>query len=186
MTDSDILALYNERDETAITHTAEVYGGYCRAIAMQILQDAADAEECINDTYLRAWNAIPPAAPENLRAYLGKITRHLAFDTYKKRTADKRGGGQLPLILDELSECLPSGDEPAYITDRLLMNDCLNQFLSGLSTAKRYMFLRRYWYADTVEEIAKAIHCSENSVYVTLSRLRKQLRVILEKEGMNV
>jgi len=184
MKDSELLALYTQRDETAITHTADIYGRYCYAVAHRILNNSDDAEECVNDTYLHAWNAIPPAAPTNLKAFLATITRHLAFDRYKARTADKRGGGDIPLILDELSECLSAGDEGDRVTDLLLLKDCLTRFLSGLPATKRWIFLRRYWYADPVKEIAKALHKSENEVSVTLSRLRSQLKALLKKEGV--
>ncbi len=186
MQDSEILALYAARDEQAISQTQATYGTYCRTVAGRLLSSDADAEECVNDAFLRAWNAIPPANPQNLRAYLAKIVRRLAFDRYKSQTADKRGGGELPLVLDELSECIPSGNEADHVTEAILLKSCLERFLRELSADKRYIFLRRYWHADTVKAIAAATGKSENDISVTLSRLRTSLKTILEKEGVDL
>ncbi len=186
MQDSDIVALFFERDETAIAQVDVQYGGYCRTIARRILQNDADADECVNDTYQRAWDAIPPAKPANLRTYLGKIARHLAFDRYKSLHADKRGSGELPLVLDELSECLSGGDDSARLTESIVLKDCLEHFLKALPPQKRFIFLRRYWYADAIKDIADALGKTENDVSVTLSRLRSSLKTTLEKEGIAV
>lgn len=186
MTDREIVALFFARDESAIAQIDSAYGNYCRAIADSILQNDEDTEECVSDAYLRAWNAIPPASPLLLRTYLGKITRRLAFDRYQKRHADKRGGGQIPLILDELSECLPSRGNPDETDNTLLTQDCLDRFLRSLPDEQRWMFVRRYWYAARVKDIAKALHKSENDVSVTLSRLRSKLKDELEKEGIDI
>ena len=184
MQDRDIVALYIARDEQAIVQTQETYGAYCRTVAVHLLSNDADAEECVNDAFLRVWNAIPPAHPQNLRTYLAKIVRRLAFDRFKAQTADKRGGGELPLVLDELSECIGNNREPDDATEAILLKDCLERFLRELPADKRYMFLRRYWYADAVKDIAKALGRRENDVTVTLSRLRVSLKTILKKEGV--
>lgn len=186
MQDREIVGLFWDRDEQAIVHAAARYGGYCRTIASRILQNEADVEECVNDTYRHAWDAIPPAKPQNLRTYLGAIARHLAFDRYKAGRADKRGGGELPLVLDELSECLSCGDETEKTTEAILLKDCLERFLYTLSKQNRYIFLRRYWYADSIKDIADALGKSENTVSVTLWRLRSSLKSMLQKEGIDL
>ena len=182
MEDTRIIELYWERDEQAITETGAKYGVYCRAIAMQILQNGEDAEECVNDTYLRAWNAIPPHRPSRLSVFLGKITRRLALDRYAALTADKRGGGTQAAIIEEWRDALPDGDgDPA---DDMAVRDALNRFLRQLPADKRRIFIRRYWYGDTIAAIAADSHATESAVKMTLSRTRDELKTFLEKEGI--
>lgn len=177
MDDKQIIELYFARSEQAIEESAVKYGGYCRTIAGNILPNAADAEECVSDTWLRAWDAIPPARPERLRAFLGRITRNLALDRLR---AEKR---RCP-IREELSECLTQGDPTAGLVDRVVLTAALDRFLAGLSTKKRKLFLRRYWYFATVEELARDFGMSESGVKMTLLRLRRELKEQLKQEGI--
>ena len=182
MDDSGIVDLYWQRSDRAVTETADKYGAYCRHIATAILQSREDAEECVNDTWLRAWNAIPPQRPERLQTFLGKITRNLALNRWEKSRAEKRGEGQMSLVLDELAECVGSGEDP--MEDKLHFRDVLNRFLAGLPGEARKIFVRRYWYMSPVKEIAAEYGFSESKVAVTLFRTRKQLKSVLEKEGI--
>ena len=180
MDDSGIIALYWERSDRAIAETANKYGAYCHTIADAILPSREDAEECVNDTWLRAWNAIPPHKPERLQTFLGKITRNLALNRWEKERAQKRGVGQSSLILDELAECVGSGED--RIADELHFREVLNRFLAGLPARTRKIFVRRYWYMSPVKEIAADYGISESKVAVTLFRTRNQLKAVLEKE----
>lgn len=182
MEDWQIIELFWNRSEEAVTAAAEKYGNYCHRIAYNILASREDSEECVNDTYLRAWNAIPPHRPENLSAFLGRITRNLAFDRYAAATADKRGGGELPLVLDELQTCLP---QPG-MEENLALTDALNRFLGGLKPEQRKIFMLRYWQVLSVEEVAKTLCISQSKVKMTLLRTRRQLREFLEKEELGV
>ena len=186
MLDSQIVQLYWDRDERAIPETAAAYGGYCFTIAHNILDSTQDAEECVNDTWLRAWNAIPPHRPSVLSAFLGRITRNLALQLFRRDHAQKRGGGEIDLVFEELSECV-SGSESAEqsVNERELMR-AINEFLAGQSAKKRKIFVRRYWYADSIAQIARRMHMSENSVSVTLHRMRAALRAYLEERGFAV
>lgn len=187
MQDSDIIELYWQRSERAIAETANKYGTYAHSIAHAILQNDADAEECVNDAYLRLWNAIPPARPNGFRTFLGKIVRNLSLNRYQKQTANKRGAGQVALVLEELSECIPSPDrDGAALADDIVIRQALNRFLGRLSRDARIVFLRRYFYMESVEKIADACGWTQSKVTVTLSRLRQRLRQELKKEGIDV
>jgi len=183
MEDSRIVALYWERNESALTHTREKYGAYCHAIAWQILHSREDAAECENDTYLRAWNAIPPDRPHGLRAYLGAITRRLSLDRWRKRTTQKRGG-EVALSLEELGECVPHPDTVPEAVEAGETAAILSDFLRSLPAVECDVFLRRYWYFDAVAQIAKRYGYSESKVKMMLKRTRDKLRVRLEKEGI--
>lgn len=176
MDDKQIIALFFARDEEAIGESAKKYGGYCRAIAGRILDDPGDCEECVSDTWLRAWNAIPPSRPERLGAFLGRITRNLALDRLR---AEQR----CP-VREELGECLSQGDPTAGMVDRVVLTAALNRFLDGLPGKKRRLFVRRYWYFATVEELAREFGMSESNVKMTLLRLRQELKEKLKQEGM--
>lgn len=176
MQDAAIIRLYFARDERAISETAQKYGSYCAAIANNILTDRLDAEECVNDTWLRTWNAIPPQRPRQFSAFLGKITRNLSLSRYRARTAEKRGGGQTPLVLDELAELVSDTDTVEQQLAYRELVAALNAFLGKLPGEKRALFLRRYWYFDPICDIAARFGMTENNVCVTLSRLRQQLR----------
>lgn len=184
MEDKLIIALYWDRSENAISETAHKYGRYCHYIAHSVLQNEEDAAECVNDTYLRAWNAIPPKCPNNLRTFLGKITRNLALNRYEQRSAEKRGAGQLPQVLEELQECIPSDDSTDQIIDRIVLREILNTFLETLKPDARKVFVRRYWYFSSIQEIAQEFGMTESKVTVTLCRTRQKLAQLLKKEGI--
>ena len=181
MDDSVITELYWQRDERAINESRSKYGAYCSTIADNILHSAEDTEECVNETWLKAWNAIPPERPSRLSAFLGKITRNLAIDRYRRDRSGRCGGGQTALCLDELGEC--TGGETA-IEDRLALRELLNIFLRGLPEKNRDIFLLRYWYMMPVAEIAKRNALTEGAVKMILQRVRKKLKKYLEKEGV--
>ena len=184
MDDQRIVKLFWERSEKAITETSKKYGRYCHYIAYNILRNDEDAEECVNDTYLNAWNCIPPHKPNRLQTFLGKITRNLSLNKYQQWTAQKRGGGQVSLILDELSECVSKND--GDIIDQIVIKDLLNRFLESQTPENCKLFVRRYWYMSSIKEIATDYGMSENNVTVTLFRIRKELKTYLEKEGISV
>lgn len=183
MEDKAIVQLYWDREEQAISATAQKYGNYCKKVAMNILQDDQDAMECVNDTYLKAWNSMPPHRPGRLSTFLGKITRNLAFDVYKHEHTEKRGKGQMDLVLDELTELIPGGLQPQQELDRKELIREINAFLGSLPAEKRQIFVCRYWYADSVTDIAKQFHMSVNTVSVQLRRVRNRLRKYLEGKG---
>ena len=185
MEDARIVQLYWERNEQAISATADKYGAYCASIARNILGDPEDVEECVSDTYLRAWNAIPPHRPQILPAFLGRITRNLALNRYRHSRADKRGGGRLPAVLEELS-FVTGGEDAEQALDRRGVVDAVNSFLAGLPARKRTIFLCRYWYLDSIAEIGARFGMTEGSVSVTLSRLRRKLRDHLLERGIDV
>lgn len=165
----------------AITETAKKYGRYCHTIAYHILQNKEDSEECVNDTYMKAWDIIPPRHPEKLRAFLGKLTRNLSLHIYEKYHTDKRGAGRTALVPEELQNCIPAPDNAAKAIDDMALKEILNRFLAGLPTQSRTMFLRRYWYFDTVKEIAAVFGVSESKVKMSLLRSRGRLKQLLEK-----
>ena len=185
MDDKQIIALFMARSEDAIEKSATKYGAYCRSIAFQILQNEADTEECLNDTYHTAWNSIPPHIPNNLAAFLGKITRNLALKRYEKETAAKRGGGKHMLIYEELAECLVSENDTEKALEETLTKDAINRFLRSLPTTKRRIFLRRYWYMGEIAEIAEDFHMTKSAVKTSLWRMREELRAYLIKEGIS-
>ena len=184
MDDQKILDLYWSRSEKAISVTAEKYGRYCYYIAHNILQNGEDSEECVNDTYLRAWNAIPPKRPGKLSAFLGKITRNLSLNRYEKRMAEKRGGGQIPFILDELLECIPSNNNTEQIAEDIIIRNTINRYLSALPAENRKIFVQRYWYLCSIKEISSNFGIGESKVKMILFRSRNELKNLLEKEGI--
>jgi RNA polymerase sigma-70 factor (ECF subfamily) len=186
MDDARIVQLYWERDERAIPATAGKYGGYCTAIAKNILGSNEDAEECVNDTYLSAWNSMPPHRPSVLSAFLGKITRNLSFNRYKRNTADKRGGGELAVVLDELADCVSGKNATEQEFSRQELVKAINSFLDTLPRDKRSIFVCRYWYADSISDIAKRHGMKVGAVSMTLSRLRAKLRSYLSERGFEV
>ncbi|MCL2634194.1 MAG: sigma-70 family RNA polymerase sigma factor [Oscillospiraceae bacterium] len=186
MEDNVLLNLYNTRDESAISETASKYGNYCLKIAMNILCNREDSDECVNDTWLKAWNSIPPSKPSILSAFLGRITRNLSIDAFQKAQAKKRGGGELNLIFDELEQCLSSKDNTESEYDRREVGKSVSDFLNSLSKDNRVVFVRRYWYADSVAEIAQHFKMNENKVKSILYRTRNKLKLYLEKEGITI
>jgi len=181
--DDRIIALYWERNTNAIAETNNKYGAYCFSIANNILHSREDSEECVNDTWYKAWNAIPPQRPARFQMFLAKITRNLAVDRFRLSTAEKRGGGEMPLILDELSECIAGGTDVASAYEGKELGRCVNQFVKALPAREGNVFLRRYFFAETAAKIGKRYGLTENNVTVILSRVRKKLRLHLQKEG---
>ena len=184
MNDNEILDLYWSRSERAIEVTAEKYGAYCHTVSFNILHSNEDAEECVNDTWLNAWNAIPPNRPNRLQTYLGKITRNLSLSRYRKYSTEKRGFGQMPLVMSELEECVTAGDTVEQeIEDKALLA-AIEKFLYGLPEQRRNIFIRRYWYLYSIEDIAEAYGMSKSKTASLLFRLRNSLKAHLEKEGI--
>lgn len=183
MEDGQIIDLYWSRDQRAIGETDGKYGALLKNIAWNLLGSREDSEECVNDTYLRAWNAIPPTRPAAFRTWLGHITRNLSLDRWKRRQAEKRGGGA-EVLLGELEDCVPASGGPERTLEDRELAELLNAFLRGLSRESRVMFLRRYWYGESVTEIGKALGCGSGKVKSSLFRSRKALRAYLEKEGI--
>ena len=185
MEDQQIVDLYFARSESAITETDRKYGRYCHSIAYNILEDNEDAKEIVNDTYLKAWNTIPPNRPDPLKPYVGMISRHLSLDRYEEYHTQKRGG-QVPLVLEELAECIPDNDSREDIGESVALKDALARFIRSLPDKTQRIFLRRYWYASSVAEIAEEYGMRENSVNVLLHRTRKKLKDHLQKEGFDL
>lgn len=183
MDDKAIVEMYWQRDEHAIGATAEKYDSYCHSIAYNILRDYGDSEECVNDTYLKAWESIPPHKPESLRTFLAKITRNLSLDRFKRYSAEKRGGGEVPLVLDELKEGLRLRDGEDQLIESMMMRELLNGFIGSLKHETRVIFLRRYWYFSSVSSIASDLGLSESKVKMVLFRTRRRLAEHLKKEG---
>ena len=184
MNDKHIVDLYWERDERALQQTQQAYHHYLTRIARNILPNDQDAEECVGDAYLRAWNAIPPHRPARLATFLGKIVRRLALDRIAALTAEKRGGGNHADLLEEWRDCLPHGeDDPA---DDLTVREALEQFLRRLPEEQRRVFILRYWYGDPIREIAAARNSTESRIKMMLTRTRGELKEYLEKEGIAI
>ncbi len=186
MEDSRIIDLYFARAEEAITQTEAKYGAYCRSIALNILKSREDSEECVSDTWLHAWNAMPPQRPGVLSAFLGRITRNLSFDRYKAARAEKRGGGSLPLALEELSQCIAGRGGVDEALDGRELARCIDAFLRTLPERECSMFLRRYWFVDGIEAIALRFSVKPNTVKSILFRTREKLRAYLQQEGICV
>lgn len=181
--DSDIVSLYFDRSEEAILQSQRKYGTTCYRIAYNILHDHEDAEECVSDTWLRAWGAIPPERPTRLGAWLATVTRRLALSRYEYKTAAKRYGG-VEASLEELSECVAEGS--LTMADEVAISNAINGFLSSLPTRTRMLFMRKYWYMDSITDMAAAFGMSESAVKITLHRTREKFRKYLEKEGITV
>lgn len=184
MKDEEIIGLYWERKEAAITATAEKYGAYLYTIAGNILHSSQDAEECVNDTYWGAWKSIPPQRPNRLSAYLGKLTRNLCLNRFKQYNAEKRGFGQAGLALSELEDCIPAESGVEQAVEEWVLVEAIERFLYALPEQKRNIFIRRYWHLYPVRDIAKAYGISESKTASLLFRMRNQLKAHLEKEGI--
>lgn len=179
MDDAKIIQLYWDRKEQAISVTADKYGNYCTSIARNILGNREDAEECVNDTYLRAWNSMPPHRPNSLSAFLGKITRNLSIKRYRYNTADKRGGGQTMAVLEEIAELVSDTDGIEQEIDRRELVRAMDDFLDSLPDKQKNLFVCRYWYFDSISDLANRFGMTENHVSVTLNRLRRKLHTYL-------
>ncbi len=185
MDDQRIIELYLARSETAIVETDRKYGAACRRLAERILANPQDAEECVNDTYLATWNAIPPAHPHPLSTFLFRITRNLSLKRYRDRTAARRDS-RFDVSLDELGDCLRSPDTLESERESTLTAAAIERFLDTLSRENRVIFLRRYWFSDSYIEISKRVGLSEKSISMRLTRMRGTLKKFLEKEGIRV
>lgn len=186
MDDEAIVALFLKRDEGALRETAGKYGNRLRALADSILQDASAAEECENDTYLQAWNSIPPHQPGGyLFAFLARITRHLALDACRRRSRKKRNG-DCARLTKELEQCIPGPSDTPCQVDGILLAGAVEEYLRGLPEEKRYMFLRRYWYCEPVSGVAKRMGITQAKVKTTLHRVRAGLKEYLIKEGYDL
>ena len=183
MDDACIVELYWKRSESAIRESAVKYGDYCRCIAFNILFNREDAEESVNDTWLDAWNNMPPHKPSVLSTFLGKITRRISIDRWRYKHADKRGGGEMPLVLEELEECVSSSADTEKAIEQQEMTAIIRDYLDALSPSERRVFLRRYWYMDSVSAISRDFGFSESKVASLLYRTRQKLRSKLESEG---
>ena len=186
MTDEEIVDLYWNREEKAIHETDKKYGKYLHTIAYNILADREDSQESVNDTYLAAWDSMPPHKPAVLSTYLGKITRRIALDRLRRNNAQKRGGGQVALSMDELTECIPDGKS---IDDHLQAEELsrhIDAFLRSLPSAQRSVFICRYWFFDSIGDIAKQFGYSESKVKTMLHRTLGKLKNYLEKEDIFV
>ena len=186
MEDSAIIDLYWQRDQSAITETSVKYGGFLWSISWNVLRSHDDADECVNDTYLRTWNAIPPARPTAFRAWLGRIARNLSLDRWKQAKAQKRGGDNMEILLGELDACVPAprGTEQALEDGEIAA--LISAFLRKLSGESRIIFLQRYWYGQDVADIAAQLGCGQGKVKSSLFRTRKALRAYLEREGVSL
>lgn len=183
MEDKQILDLYFRRSEQAIAETAARYGPYCYSIAYRILADHQDSEECVSDTYFAAWNQIPPERPCTFSAYLGKITRRLSIDRWRRRQAVKRGKGELALAVEEMDRDIASGLSPEAELLRSELTEHINAFLRELSEVQRKIFICRYWYIDSVNDICQAFGFSQSKVKSMLLRTRRRLGVYLLEKG---
>ncbi len=181
MDDELIVQLYWDRSESAISETDRKYGSYCKSIAFNILQNIEDAEESVNDTYMDAWNAMPPHRPSILATFLGKITRRISIDRWRNQTRLKRGGGQIILALEELDECIAGSQNVEKEMERKELAELINFFLDSLPVTERRVFLSRYWYMDSIKDIAQKFGFSQSKVMSMLHRLRKRLRQKLEE-----
>ena len=186
MDDSTIVGLYWKRDERAIAESDRKYGRYCTSIAMNIGNDQDRAEECVNDTWLRTWNSIPPVKPSLLKIFLGRITRNLSFDLVRRENMLKRGGGNISEVLDELLEIVSGADDTErMIEEREIIRE-IDTFLMSLPRDRRDMFILRYWYCLGISDIAARFMKSENSISVSLNRIRRKLRSYLYERGFEV
>ena len=184
MTEKEILAMLEGRDAHALKAVREEYGGLCYAAAKQILGNARDAEECVNDTLLRLWNSVPPAKPQHLKAYLTAIVRNLALDRLSAETAEKRGGAEIPLVLEELGEVLASEQDVPALAEQSELRTAILGFLQKQPALHRNIFIQRYYYCLSCAEIAEEQQVSENRVLVSLHRTRKKLGDFLRKEHL--
>ncbi|MCL2187233.1 MAG: sigma-70 family RNA polymerase sigma factor [Defluviitaleaceae bacterium] len=186
MDDEKIIDLYFAREESAIAATAQKYGAYCRAVAQGVLKNREDALECVNDTYLRAWEAIPPKRPTMLRIFLGKITRNLSLDKHRWLTAAKRGGDTVTTLYGELNECIPGGTTVEEEAEAGQITAAIDASLRKMGQEMRLVFMRRYWHADSLENIAERYSMSLGKVKSMLFRARKKLKSDLEGEGVYI
>ncbi len=183
MEDAAIIALYWERNQDAIEQSRQKYGAYCLTVSRNILDSREDAEECVSDTWLRAWNAMPPHRPDVLRMFFAKITRSISFSRFRQFSAKKRGGGSTQAVLDELAEVIADPSDVEDALDAHELSETVRQFIRELPEREGDVFLRRYFFSESMEEIAGAYGITVNNTAVILSRTRKKLRLRLIREG---
>lgn len=185
MDDSEIIELFFARDEKAVSAAHEKYGRYCGAVANNILKNREDSEECVNDALMKAWECIPPERPRDLGAYLARLAKNISLNRLEASQAEKRGGGEVPLIFDELSECIPDSTNVERTFEQSELVAAVKDFLRTLKAPKRDLFLLRYWYCLSVSEAASRVGISDNNAAVTLQRTRKKLLEYLRKKGFH-
>lgn len=186
MQDAEIVQLYLERNETALAKTEETYGKYLLKISYNILFNTEDSEECVNDTYYRAWNSIPPHQPGVLSTYLGKLTRQISIDLFRKKNSKKRKASQYALSLSELEECIDGGETPEQTLELSLLSQSISAYLRSISQEARSLFVCRYFYMDSLDEISRYTHSSIPKIKSSLYRTRKNLKSYLKKEGFSI
>ncbi len=184
MSNDELIALLEVKDKNALVELENKYGAYCKSIAMNILRSREDTQECLNDVYLSVWRSIPPAKPDDLKMYLAGATRNAAISLWRRKHAQKRGSGHVELLLEELSDAAASEDTLEKLDESLALKEAFNGFLEKLRPEQRRIFLLRYWYMHTVEEIAQKLDISQSKVKVTLHRTRSKLKKLLEREGL--
>ncbi|MBR4200199.1 MAG: RNA polymerase sigma factor [Oscillospiraceae bacterium] len=184
LTDTELLRLFRQRDQAALSGTQQKYGGLCRSIAKNILGSREDAEECLNDALLKLWESIPPEKPRSLAAYVSVVVRNLACNRRAAAHAQKRGGGEFAVALSEIEDTLAAPDHPETVLDTIAIGDALNRFLGGLPAETRVMFVLRYWSELSIREIAQRCGVGQSKVKMTLLRTRNDLKAFLEKEGL--
>ena len=185
MEDEKIIALYWSRDQQALGESQRKYGAFCLRLSENILASREDAEECVSDTWLRAWDTMPPQRPNSLRAYLSRICRNLSLDRWRAKRAQKRGEG-LEVLLEELEDCVPAVPSAEAAAESREITRCIDQWLGTLEQEDRTAFLRRYWYGQQVKELAKQAGCAPQKMAQRLYRLRQSLRRALEEEGITI
>lgn len=184
LTDAELLGLFSQRDQAALSGTQQKYGGLCRSIAKNILGSREDAEECLNDALLKLWESIPPEKPRSLAAYISVIVRNLACNRRAAAHTGKRGGGEFTVALSEIEDTLAAPDHPEAVLDTIAIGDALNRFLDALPAETRVMFVLRYWSELSIKEIASRCGVGQSKVKMTLLRTRNELKSFLEKEGL--
>lgn len=178
-----MVELYWQRDETVLKRSEEAYGAYCFRIAYNILGNTEDAKESINDVWLAAWRSIPPHRPKVLQSFFGKLARNISLKKRRDQRAVKRGGGELPLIYEELADCIPANNHVEQEVETIALSECINRFLNNLPAVEQAVFLRRYWYFESIHTIAVHFRFSDSKVKSMLYRLRNKLADMLQKEG---
>ncbi len=186
MTDAELIALFWERSESALSETQRKYGGYCRRVAENVLGSREDAEECLNDALYAAWNAIPPERPDSLSAFLAKITRNHALTRLRSRRRQKRGGGETEILLSELSDCVPTGDFADKLIDGRFLGEVISGFLKSQSEVNAAVFTERYFYCKTIAEISRESGFSKSKITAILFRMREKLKLALSENGVDI
>lgn len=186
MDDNKIIDLFENRNQLAVAAVQEKYNAYCTRISMNILSDSQDSEEVVSDTFLQLWNTIPPEKPQSLMAYIARIARNLAINKLKAKNALKRGGGEGTLSFDQLDICTPSDIRVENEAEVKLLSRHISEFLYTQKEDARNIFVRRYFYCDSIDEIAKLFSFSESKIKSTLMRTREKLKIYLEKEGYHI